>query len=90
MNLNAIEQLCRPARRHHRCQLVNPHLMVGAGVRVHRPFSKADLTRFGDENTAGRRESSRCAEGPGPKEPLLEICSAGFFTIPRLHGYAAS
>lgn len=54
-----------------------------------RPFSKADIGRFGDETPpAGPILAVRVAD-LDDKEALLAIRQPGFFTIPHFDGYAA-
>jgi len=54
-----------------------------------RPFSKADLRRFGDElPPAGPILAVRVAD-LGDKEAVLAAGGPAFFTIPHFDGYAA-
>ncbi len=54
-----------------------------------RPFSKADLRRFGDEPPPeGPILAVRVAD-LGEKEAVLAANPRGFFTIPHFDGYAA-
>ncbi len=52
-----------------------------------RPFSKADLKRFGDETPpSGEILAVRC-ESLDAKDALLAIAPRGFFTIQHFNGY---
>ncbi|MEZ4366699.1 MAG: hypothetical protein R2939_10485 [Kofleriaceae bacterium] len=54
-----------------------------------RPFSKADLRRFGDEAPpAGDIVAVRVADLDA-KDAVLGIAPPGFFTIPHFDGFAA-
>jgi len=54
-----------------------------------RPFSKADLRRFGDETPPDGPILAVTVEDLGEKEAVLASDLDGFFTIPHFDGYAA-
>jgi hypothetical protein len=54
-----------------------------------RPFSKADLKRFGDEIPPDEPILAVTLEDVGEKEAVLAAELPGFFTIPHFNGYAA-
>ncbi len=64
--------------------------MVGeSGFAWQRPFSKTDLTRFGDERPPTGDILAVIVENLDAKEALLEIAPPGFFTIPHFQGFPA-
>ena len=54
-----------------------------------RPFSKADLRRFGNETPPDGPILAVIVEDLGEKEAVLAAGTKGFFTIPHFDGYAA-
>ena len=54
-----------------------------------RPFSKADLRRFGDASPPDGPILAVRVEDLGEKEAVLAAQTKGFFTIPHFDGYAA-
>ena len=54
-----------------------------------RPFSKADLLRYGDETPPGGPVLAVSVEDLAEKEAVLAANPDSFFTIPHFDGYAA-
>jgi hypothetical protein len=61
----------------------------GKAFAWERPFSKADIRRFGDATPPDGPIFAVRVEDLGEKEAVLAAAPKGFFTIPHFDGYAA-
>jgi hypothetical protein len=63
--------------------------IAGKAFAWERPFSKADIKRFGDQTPPDGPILAIRVEDLGEKEAVLAANPKGFFTIPHFDGYPA-
>lgn len=63
--------------------------MGGKAFAWERPFSKADIKRFGDATPPDGPILALAVEDLGEKEAVLAAGTKGIFTIPHFDGYPA-